>query len=118
MDRVQHSPQSDTRRWKDQRGFGGNARPWTSSTRRVFAHQETRRITAFAQGMERGRSEYHPETTKASLLVAGGLQFEPDLKALHPRNQNIRPKIRQQLQVLRDVGLLEFTSLGNYTIKR
>jgi type II restriction enzyme len=44
--------------------------------------------------------------------------FEPDLKALHPRNENIRPKIRQQLQVLRDLGLLEFTSPGNYALKQ
>jgi type II restriction enzyme len=32
--------------------------------------------------------------------------FERELQALHPGNQNIRPKIRQQLQVLRDLGLL------------
>lgn len=45
-------------------------------------------------------------------------RFEPDLKAVHPRNQNIRPKIRQQLQVLRDLGLLEFTSPGNYALRQ
>ena len=40
--------------------------------------------------------------------------FEPELKALHPKNQNVRPKIRQQLQVLRDLGLLRFGAKGNY----
>ena len=34
--------------------------------------------------------------------------FEDRLKALYPGNNNIRPKIRQQLQVLRDRGWLEF----------
>jgi type II restriction enzyme len=28
--------------------------------------------------------------------------FEEDLKLLHPENNNIKPKIRQQLQFLRD----------------
>lgn len=42
--------------------------------------------------------------------------FEPQLKALHPNNQNVRPKIRQQLQALRDVGLLRFEAKGNYRL--
>lgn len=41
--------------------------------------------------------------------------FEPELSRSHPSNRNIRPKIRQQLQVLRDLGLLEFTKRGFYT---
>jgi type II restriction enzyme len=42
--------------------------------------------------------------------------FEPQLKALHPTNQNVRPKIRQQLQMLRDVGLVRFGARGNYRV--
>jgi type II restriction enzyme len=42
--------------------------------------------------------------------------FESELKVLHPQNQNVRPKIRQQLQVLRDVGLISFQSPGNYRV--
>jgi type II restriction enzyme len=42
--------------------------------------------------------------------------FEPELRALHPKNQNVRPKIRQQLQVLRDLGLLRFGAKGNYNL--
>jgi len=44
-------------------------------------------------------------------------RFDDELKNLHPKNQNVRPKIRQQLQVLRDLGLLEFASPGNYRLK-
>jgi type II restriction enzyme len=40
--------------------------------------------------------------------------FEPELSVLHPQNQNVRPKIRQQLQVLRDIGMLRFVSGGVY----
>jgi len=43
--------------------------------------------------------------------------FESELRAIHPRNQNVRPKIRQQLQVLRDMGLIEFTRPGNYVVR-
>lgn len=32
--------------------------------------------------------------------------FEPSLQGLHPENRNVRAKIRQQLQVLRDLGFL------------
>ena len=40
--------------------------------------------------------------------------FEPRLAALYPGNHNVRPKIRQQLQVLRDAGWLEFVRPGVY----
>jgi type II restriction enzyme len=44
-------------------------------------------------------------------------QVEPYLQRIHPRNRNVRPKIRQQLQVLRNVGLIEFMSPGNYRVR-
>ncbi len=37
-------------------------------------------------------------------------KFNKQLFRLHPENRNIKPKIRQQLQLIRDIGLLEFTS--------
>ena len=40
--------------------------------------------------------------------------FEKKLKRLHPSNQNVKPKIRQQLQYLRDIGLIEFIKPGLY----
>jgi len=44
-------------------------------------------------------------------------QLEPYLQNLHPKNRNVRPKMRQQLQILRNLGLLEFTSPGNYAVR-
>lgn len=38
--------------------------------------------------------------------------FDCELERLHPDNRNIRPKIRQQLQVLRDAGLLIHIKAG------
>ncbi len=40
--------------------------------------------------------------------------FERDLSRLHPRNQTIQPKIRQQLQVLCRKGLIERIEAGVY----
>jgi len=39
-----------------------------------------------------------------------------ELAELHPQNHHIHDKIRQQLQVLRDLGLLEFLGGGSYRI--
>jgi hypothetical protein len=40
-------------------------------------------------------------------------EFENELAALHPANQNVRDKIRQALQELRDAGLIESWTTGN-----
>lgn len=40
--------------------------------------------------------------------------FEQELQDRHPDNHNIRPKIRQQLQLLRDKGFIEFLGKGKY----
>jgi len=40
--------------------------------------------------------------------------FDTWLSGRHPANRNIRPKIRQQLQILRDKGFVEFIGQGNY----
>jgi type II restriction enzyme len=43
--------------------------------------------------------------------------FEPHLSGVYPGNQNVKPKIRQQLQFLRDQGLIEFVSRGYYRLR-
>lgn len=43
--------------------------------------------------------------------------FERQLNELYPGNQNVRPKIRQQLQYLRDRGFIEFVGRGHYKLK-
>ncbi len=43
-------------------------------------------------------------------------QFECELAIKHPNNNHIKHKIRQQLQVLRDKGVLDFVSRGNYKL--
>ena len=40
--------------------------------------------------------------------------FELELQNKHPENHNVKPKIRQQLQLLRDRGFIEFLEKGIY----
>jgi type II restriction enzyme len=42
--------------------------------------------------------------------------FQQELALRHPDNLNVRAKIRQKLQVLRDLGLIEFLGGGDYRI--
>jgi len=44
-------------------------------------------------------------------------QFEKELRMKYPHNKNIRAKIRQQLQVLRDKGFLSFEGRGKYKLQ-
>ncbi|MDI3534354.1 MAG: hypothetical protein PWQ82_719 [Thermosediminibacterales bacterium] len=41
-------------------------------------------------------------------------KYKPDLQKIYPENHNIEAKIRQQLQFLRDMGLIKFLGKGRY----
>jgi type II restriction enzyme len=53
---------------------------------------------------------------KQRFTIADAYELESELKRIYPANMNVRPKIRQQLQVLRDAGLLIFESRGTYRL--
>lgn len=42
--------------------------------------------------------------------------FEEEMHAAYPQNSHVRDKIRQQMQVLRDLGYLEFVGRGEYRV--
>lgn len=46
--------------------------------------------------------------------IADAYGFDDELSRMYPDNNNIRPKIRQQLQVLRDLGFIRFVRRGEY----
>ena len=56
------------------------------------------------------------ELKQREFSLADVYRFENYLSELHPDNNHIRPKIRQQLQVLRDAGILEFVRRGEYRL--
>jgi type II restriction enzyme len=51
---------------------------------------------------------------KARFSLADLYEREEEFAAIYPGNRHIRPKIRQQLQVLRDLGVLSFEGSGSY----
>ncbi len=54
---------------------------------------------------------------KVDFTLADVYAHDAALAKLHPKNAHVRDKIRQQLQVLRDLGLLEFLGGGSYRLR-
>lgn len=50
----------------------------------------------------------------AEFSLSDVYKFEEELKSKHPDNNFIKDKIRQQLQTLRDMNIIEFVSRGKY----
>ncbi len=53
---------------------------------------------------------------KKDFLLGDIYAFEGELSRTHPENKHIKDKIRQQLQILRDKGYLDFVSPGHYRL--
>ncbi len=51
---------------------------------------------------------------KVEFTLAEIYEFESRLSGLYPMNRHVRQKIRQQLQVLRDQGFIQFLGSGHY----
>lgn len=64
-----------------------------------------------------GSSSLDTRHSSLHFTLADAYSLEPHLACLHPSNRHVRPKIRQQLQILRDLGLLTFLGGGNYHLK-
>jgi type II restriction enzyme len=58
------------------------------------------------------------ETLFSTFTLDNVYAFEKELAAKHPDNHNVRAKIRQQLQILRDLGFVEFVTPGVYRYLR
>jgi len=54
---------------------------------------------------------------KMDFTLADVYAHSDELAKLHPKNAHIRDKIRQQLQVLRDLSLLQFLGSGSYRLR-
>ena len=54
--------------------------------------------------------------SKRNFTLADIYMFERELSRKHPENKHVKDKIRQQLQILRDNGYLDFVSKGFYRI--
>ena len=54
---------------------------------------------------------------KKEFTLADVYAYERELQKLHPDNRYVRDKIRQQLQVLRDIGRVDFLGSGSYSLR-
>jgi len=54
---------------------------------------------------------------KEEFTLSEMYDFEDYLSGLYPRNRHVKDKIRQQLQYLRDEGIIEFVGRGEYRVK-
>jgi type II restriction enzyme len=54
---------------------------------------------------------------KRDFSLADVYAFEGYLQTKHPENHNVKAKIRQQLQFLRDKGVIEFLGRGHYRMR-
>jgi type II restriction enzyme len=55
---------------------------------------------------------------KTEFTLAEVYAFEQEMHAAYPQNSHVRDKIRQQMQVLRDLGYLEFAGRGEYRVSK
>ena len=90
------------------------------------AHTRETPRTAFARLQFLSRMPGEERGWAASLLnllrqlpddhfsLTDAYRFEVHLAKLYPANNNVRPKIRQQLQVFRDAGIIQFEARGLY----
>jgi type II restriction enzyme len=53
---------------------------------------------------------------RKSFSLASLYEREGYLSSIYPNNKHIRAKVRQQLQVLRDLGYVEFSGRGSYRL--
>ena len=51
-----------------------------------------------------------------SFTLSDVYQFEQQFRTLFPENRHVRPKIRQTLQRLRDIGFIDFVKGGEYRL--
>ena len=56
------------------------------------------------------------DLSKQAFTLSELYKKENEFASVYPRNRHIREKIRQQLQVLRELGILRFKGNGRYEL--
>lgn len=85
------------------------------ASRTAFAHlQFLSRMPAKQRGWAASLLNLLRQLPGERFSLGDAYLFEVPLAKLYPGNNNVRPKIRQQLQVLRDAGIIQFEARGQY----
>jgi len=118
MDRLQHSLNRIADEGKIGIVIDGAETPPEQVRALVKSTESLRTIPARVRGWTLDVLTAIRRLNQPEFSLADAYSFENHLAQLHPDNQNVRPKIRQQLQVLRDLGLLEFLGDARYRFAR
>ena len=94
----------------------GNVRP-TQSVREAYQRlRPLEKLQVEKRGWTLDVLQVVQSLNKKEFLLSDVYAHADALAKLHPANKHVQPKIRQQLQVLRDLGLLEFLGVGFYRL--
>lgn len=94
----------------------GNVRPETEIRSQFQKLLKLRQKSVEARGWTLDVLNVVHSLGKREFSLQEVYEFEDELARLHPANRNVEPKIRQQLQELRNMGLLEFLRPGQYRL--
>lgn len=84
-------------------------------SRQAFARLETlSSLSPYSRSWAGTLLQMVHELPDSPFTLSQVYDFAPRLEKLYPRNKHVRAKIRQQLQVLRDAGLIRFLGEGKY----
>jgi len=92
----------------------GEVRPWPEVTEAWSRFEFMIRIRPDSRGWLRDVLACVQQLPSAQFTLDQVYSFERELTELHPSNRNVRPKIRQQLQILVAQGLLARARPGLY----
>ena len=95
---------------------GGNTRAATEVRRDYQRLRPLEKLKAEKRGWTLDVLNVVRSLNKAEFSLADIYAHADALAKLHPKNAHIPDKIRQQLQILRDLGLLTFLGPGHYRL--
>ena len=95
----------------------GTARPAAEVRRAYRRLRPLEKLKAETRGWTLEVLNVVRSINKSEFLLSDVYARADELSKLHPNNAHVRDKIRQQLQVLRDLGLLTFLGGGFYRLK-
>jgi type II restriction enzyme len=98
--------------------WDGAELPWSTVVGAWSRFDFMNRVRPESQGWLRDVLACVQELPADAFTLDEAYRFEQVLSQLHPSNQNVRPKIRQQLQILVTQGILRRDRPGVYSIMR
>lgn len=117
MGRLQYPPTFDSARCSNQNHYRWKARRAGRSPRNTLEYVGSQSLTPSQRGWTLDVLNAVRSLGKTEFDLAEVYKSDGKLAKLHPANRHVREKIRQQLQVLRDLGLLEFLGDGEYRLR-